>query len=429
MPNSYYNFNRNDIFVNTVELFPKIKFLIYSGTAYYNNLPNISGSFADPIRLTSASHLSLYELNIDRAFSSTGRYIGPTDAKDASGDPARVNDTGLIYPFIYKDGSRLNLRTSTSEAFAGTPLGAIISGSYPLTASITKTFYTATGPRHSPLQSSALTGQSVSNIRALKNTINEYRLMSPYFEYSSSVSSITCGISNRDFDSSSLGLVGIPTIMYGSEIKRGTVSLEFYRTGTLLARAEDTKRNGELIQTYGTASLLDTVIGLVLYNEGFLILTSSATLGTDQDYYTSSIGLSVPNWTYFASSISGSITAPSSSFLMTMSGTTNTQVITIFATAPKGELNHSNNPSYLKYDYAPLISTGSRGYIEDPQTQIKNVVSSAYNDPTGSFEKTTYISKVALYDKNKNLIGIAKTATPIKKTVERDFTFKLKLDI
>ena len=60
---------------------------------------------------------------------------------------------------------------------------------------------------------------------------------------------------------------------------------------------------------------------------------------------------------------------------------------------------------------------------------IKNVVSSAYNDPTGSFEKTTYISKVAIYDAQKNLIGIAKTATPIRKTVERDFTFKLKLDI
>ena len=61
--------------------------------------------------------------------------------------------------------------------------------------------------------------------------------------------------------------------------------------------------------------------------------------------------------------------------------------------------------------------------------EIKNVVSSSYADPTGSFEKTTYISKVGLYDGNKNLIAIAKVATPVRKTVERDFTFKIKLDL
>ena len=60
---------------------------------------------------------------------------------------------------------------------------------------------------------------------------------------------------------------------------------------------------------------------------------------------------------------------------------------------------------------------------------IKNIVSSSYPDPTGSFEKTTYISKIGIYDEDKNLIGIAKVATPVKKTVERDFTFKIKLDI
>ena len=46
-----------------------------------------------------------------------------------------------------------------------------------------------------------------------------------------------------------------------------------------------------------------------------------------------------------------------------------------------------------------------------------------------AFQKTTYISKVGIYDSNRNLIAIAKTATPIKKTEERDFVFKLKLDI
>jgi hypothetical protein len=114
---------------------------------------------------------------------------------------------------------------------------------------------------------------------------------------------------------------------------------------------------------------------------------------------------------------------------MEMSGTSTTQTLTMFANAQKGQLNQSNNPTFLQYSTNNYASTGSKAYIENDKLQIKNVVSSSYPDPTGSFEKTTYISKVGVYDENKNLIAIAKVATPVKKTVERDFTFKIKLDI
>jgi hypothetical protein len=56
------------------------------------------------------------------------------------------------------------------------------------------------------------------------------------------------------------------------------------------------------------------------------------------------------------------------------------------------------------------------------------MVSSSYPDPTGTFKKQTWISRIGIYDKDKNLIGIAKVANPVKKTEEHDFTFKLKLD-
>ena len=68
------------------------------------------------------------------------------------------------------------------------------------------------------------------------------------------------------------------------------------------------------------------------------------------------------------------------------------------ATAPKGKVNQSNNPTFVQYS-------------------------------AGSFEKTTYISKIGIYDDERNLIGIAKLATPIRKTAARDMTFKIKLDI
>ena len=60
--------------------------------------------------------------------------------------------------------------------------------------------------------------------------------------------------------------------------------------------------------------------------------------------------------------------------------------------------------------------------------EIKNIVSSSHCDHTASFEKQTFISQVGLYDEDKNLIGIAKLATPVRKRHEDEFTFKLKLD-
>ena len=102
----------------------------------------------------------------------------------------------------------------------------------------------------------------------------------------------------------------------------------------------------------------------------------------------------------------------------------------MLAHAPIGKFNHSNNLTYLEYNQTAALTpeTGNYRYIER-DLNIKNVVSSAYVDPTGSFEKTTYISKIGIYDEDRNLIGLASLAKPVKKTQDRDFTFKLKLDI
>ena len=403
----YYKFKRNEVFKNTLKTHPSVKFVVYSGSAYYNNTPNISGAFADPIRLTDAGHVSLYELNIDRTSSATGRTIG------------QVNDDGLIYSWVVKGGTGISFRTSTTADFNALNYGEIVSSSYPYTSSISKEYYDTTTGRVGTV--SSLSDGYVSHLRALKNTINHYNYVNPHFAYSSS-------LYQRDFDTAQVGLVNIPTVFYGSQIKKGSINLEYYFTGTLIGRAQDTNRDGVLYSTYGVGS--GSVIGLALYSEGILILTGSENLNGSSDAYEPAPAASDnPKWVYFAQSISGSITAPSSSYIMQMSGTSYTQTLTMFATAQKGDLNHSNNPTYIQYAPANYAETGSQAYLELATRKVKNVVSSAYADPTGSFEKTTYISKVGIYDEDRNLIGIAKVATPVKKTVERDFTFKIKLDI
>ena len=123
----------------------------------------------------------------------------------------------------------------------------------------------------------------------------------------------------------------------------------------------------------------------------------------------------------------------SASFNISFQGTSYVPTLTMLAHANRGELNHSNNPTFLDYDDAITGShipvTGTTQFVERKDISIKNIVKTPWISPTGSFAKTTYISKIALYDEKKNLIGIAKLATPVKKTEDRDLTFKLKLDL
>lgn len=50
-----------------------------------------------------------------------------------------------------------------------------------------------------------------------------------------------------DKSDQTVGLVSIPSIFYGSTIKRGSVELNFYITGTLVGQLKDEGRRGELV--------------------------------------------------------------------------------------------------------------------------------------------------------------------------------------
>jgi hypothetical protein len=223
----------------------------------------------------------------------------------------------------------------------------------------------------------------------------------------------------------------VPSILYGSSIKKGSVKLKYYFTGSLLGELQDINENGELIQVGPVGSTgSGSVAGVVLYNEGFIALTGSWTLNPETIAYDSS---DVSKWIYFGYGANDTNTVPSltslsSSFLLEYSGTTHIQTLTMLTHARYGELNHSNNPTFFSGSEVFQITTGSYAYIETPP-KIKNIVHSQFADVAPKAKKTVYISKVGIYDKDKNLIGIAKVATPVKKTEDDSYTFKLKLDI
>ena len=389
-----------------------MEFYVYQREVFFNNEHHLSGAFTGSVpnaqhKANSSGHVSLFEYNVDRTDQSTSIPGG----------------TGLIIPYIVKNGDFVGVKSVTDQDWVSEfDVGDVVYGRYPLSASITKKMLLPNFKDH------AITGS------ALKNTLNHYSYLSPHYLYSNT--------GKWDKDSQTLNLISIPSIFYGSSIKKGTVELNFFISGTLAGQLKDINKNGELIQVTGAANALGAdygsgaVAGVVLYNEGFIVLTGSWDLDpVFEEPYTPGVSTNVsPTWYRFGVGMNelaadSDNNTPSSSFGIKFSGSTETQVMTMFAHAPRGLLNHSNNPTYLQYSQSLDPLTGSHFYAEQSKLQIKNIVSGNFVDLSEDFKKQTYISKIKLYDDKMNCIGIAKVATPIKKTANRDLTFKLKLDI
>lgn len=395
----YYKFNKNDIFRNTVETKPAVKFDINDSKVYLNNLNTQSGAFTDNITHVPVGYLNLYEINVDR----------PTD--------------DLVFPFIEKDGSFEVLQgISALDYQTEFPEGGRITGSYPLSASISRERFA---------ENHGTTDSTGSHILALNNTLDYYTPISPHYAFSSSLG---------DKSLQELTLLYIPSIFYGSSIDRGSVDLKFFISGTLVARAQDIHYNGELVQTDGTdyaqSQGSGSIAGVVLYDEGVIVLTGSWDLSTIGYNLGSGSSTENPTWITFGAgahdtgSFTGSV-SPSASFSVDFNGVKNVETITMFTHADKNKLNYSTNQTFVDYASASsnLPVTGTEFYIENDETPLANTVSSSFYNYEERFKHQTFISKIGIYDEKKNLIAVANLATPIKKTAERDFTFKLKLDI
>ena len=91
---------------------------------------------------------------------------------------------------------------------------------------------------------------------------------------------------------------------------------------------------------------------------------------------------------------------------------------------------HSGVKTQLRFHLVVNISRCLNVIDIDFLTDLKNTISSSFGcDFSASFRKQTFISKIGIYDDEKNLIAVANLATPVKKLEDRDYTFKLKLDI
>ncbi len=327
---AYFKFDEDDLFLNTVESYPQNKFYIQSGTVYINNFPNLAGQNTANHIGVPAGFVSLYEYNIDKP----------------------VNN--LISPFVVKDGNKNSFKTFSTSSYNSIAFGSKIGSSYNMSASIDRIIASA--------------ASNSASIKALENTFNHYSYLSPHYQYSSS-------LGNKA--NQAVNLITIPSIFYGSSIKKGTVNLKYYITGTLIGELSDYRENGDLVQIGPEGSTgSGSVAGVVLYNEGFVALTGSWELDSTTIKYDPAAA-QPSKWIYYGFGVhdaaSGDLTTLSASYSLEFSGSSQFQTMTMFAHAKYGELNHSTNPTFVSSSDFRSTSTGSYQYIEQAKT-IRNIV-------------------------------------------------------
>jgi hypothetical protein len=393
-----YEFSADTIFHNTVKTTPQVELSMYSGTIYLNKGNNEG-------RNIPTGSIDLFEYNVDR------------------------EDNQLIYPYIVKNGSFWNFKSITTASYDASNYGTILTGTYPYTASISREYISPYSPVPNESSTEAQRGAYFANrkrILALQNTLNFYQNISPQYkaEYGSGT-----------FASGTVNLISIPSIFYGKNIEKGSVKLGFYFTGSLIDEAIDSRQNGELISTMNGTS--GSVVGMVLYNEGFILLTNENNITSNVDDYAGTGPGTEKNasWQYFGSYLpsSAGFMPTGSLFKLEFNGTQIIPSVTMLASCQPGHLNNSNNPTWLSSSNGLWRSRevfyDSGSFAEPAQLSIKNTVQSDYCDYEDEFEKQVFISRIGIFDKDKNLIGIAKLANPVLKKEIDDYTFKLKMDL
>ena len=427
-----FEFTSDDLFINRLKAYPEYNIFIYQSRMYVNKetQPNGSGGIV------------VYDINSNKStgkilpFVMTGssKVVFKTQkfqplVQNYSGDHFAISkyategDSAVVDSYYGESRVILNGETVLTSSYGSeSPIKRKLTTRQ---STFTTNFYNITSSTTESITQNYLSPLYVS-ASALQNVARKYTTMSDHFVFTSS------SARSRDliYGSDDINFINIPSMYYGSTIKKGSVELNYFITGSKIASCADTNHDGTLIGT--TGSTLGSVVGLVMYDEGIIMLTSSVSIETGPALGIKYDGTNplLSSWKYYGTTLNDGITnttLASASYDLNFKGTNYITSMTMFAHAKKGQLNHSNNPTYRNLNTTRVNQTGSGLIFSEGPSDISNIVSGSF--VSSSFEKTTYISKVHIYDEDGNLIGITSLANPIKKTLQDEFTFKMKLDL
>lgn len=180
-------------------------------------------------------------------------------------------------------------------------------------------------------------------------------------------------------------VITIPEIYYDREVLSGSLTASDLDAAGDARTLFDNGRGGIY-----SGSLTGTLVGNAFYSEGLIVLKGG---GLNEDV-TNDFGEVSPTNFKWKVQFKGKHTIP----------------VKIFrCRAPAGQLNASTNPTFY------TIPTGRT----DIRKNEREIVLS---------ESFTYVTTIGLFNKNYELVGLAKLAQPVKKDEGQDILFRVRLD-
>lgn len=197
--------------------------------------------------------------------------------------------------------------------------------------------------------------------------------------------------------------------VYKDEIKKGNVTVNIQMPGTskVLALNDTGAASNFSVGPAGDEASLfsgSTEVGKVYYNAGIIAFNS----GT---FVPVAAGTQPPwsgSYTLDQAAISGTIDTVVDGFRNRMNqfdfqNQTNLHSTIYFCRALNADFNYSTNPTFIDAEGRIVPTSGT-----DNQTR-------------------SYITTIGLYDINDNLLAVAKTSEPIKKSPDNEVVFRVKL--
>jgi hypothetical protein len=373
----FYKFNENEIIRNTIKFYPRCNFKGFreawdeEAKLFYNN-----------------QHWGL----------ETNANYGEIDLYDFAGSLSNS-----IYSIVPK----------TSNYFIGDNVGLA-----EYTASSYGTQFTQSFPITFKINIDVI--QPGNNQEYINSVVNIFNLY-----YKNTVSGSFCDNIIDNLNNLEKTIINIPRMFYGSSINKGSVNIKSFVQAdySISGQLTDVGKNGILIDSGS-----NKVSGFCFYNHGIILLFEDTIpgAGITVNYPWDS---TIPSWNRNLFTGAYDSECDLYPFELQFEGVNYLNTLTMFAHAPINNLNHSNNPTYVRKTNNINTSTSSFHFIENAGQEIKNIVYNNLTDQTASFEKETYINKIGIYDKEKKLIAVSKLATPVRKRQKDGYTFKIKKDL
>jgi hypothetical protein len=211
--------------------------------------------------------------------------------------------------------------------------------------------------------------------------------------------------------------VNLSRLLTKDEIKKGSVSITLgtaswadpFAGVKTFTDSEASETQGTLNTVGGDYGILsssaDGVGGIVFYQAGVMVLTSSVWSGTTDFYSSSTDGIRDFDEQLVSGSISGSADAFRHRMQnLQLNNTTEINSTVYFCRMPHNKFNYSSNPTYLNAG----------------QVRVKN--GNRQNSPI------SYVTTIGLYNSQNELLAVAKLSEPLRKDPTQELTLRVRLD-